>query len=64
MSEKKSDNPGSGDIAQIISGVNPNKVHGHDMISIHMVKIYGESICKPLEFVFGTSLNNKSFPLK
>ena len=47
-----------------MSGVNPNKVHGHDMISIHMVKIYGESICKPLEFVFGTSLNNKSFPLK
>ena len=28
------------DILKIIRNLNPNKVHGHDMISIRMLKIY------------------------
>ena len=42
----------SKDIAIVISDVDPNKTHGHDMISIFMLKICGESIHKPLEYIF------------
>ena len=31
-----------------ISDVDPNKSHGYDMLSIHMLKLCGESIYKPL----------------
>ena len=35
------------DIAKIIINLNPNKAHGFDMISIHMLKICGDSVLKP-----------------
>ena len=35
-------------ICQIIKNLDPNKAHGHDMISIRMIKLCGISICKPL----------------
>ena len=35
-------------IYQIIKNLHPNKAHGHDMISIRMIKLCGISICKPL----------------
>ena len=37
------------DIAKIIQNLDPNKAHGHDNISISMLKICGSSIDKPLE---------------
>ena len=37
----------SSDIAKIISYLHPNKVQGHDMLNIHMIKLSGNSICKP-----------------
>ena len=37
---------GSDDIAKIIHNLDPNKAHGHDMISICMLKICGNSIYK------------------
>ena len=40
----------------------PNKVHGHDMISIGMLKICNESICEPLEIIFRSCLENGEFP--
>ena len=40
------------DIAKIIKNLNPNKAHGFDMISIHMIKICSELILKPLELIF------------
>ena len=40
---------GSDDIAKIIQNLDPNKAHGHDMISIRMLKICGNSIYKPLQ---------------
>ena len=37
----------SSDIAKIISYLHPNKAQGHDMLNIHMIKLSGNSICKP-----------------
>ena len=40
------------DIGEIIQNLDPNKVHGHNSISICMLKICGSSIYKPLEMIF------------
>ena len=37
---------------KIIISLNLNKAHGHDNISIRMLKICGDTICKPLELIF------------
>ena len=37
----------SEDVGKVISGLDPNKAGGHDMISIRMPKMCGESIHKP-----------------
>ena len=37
------------DVGKIIQNLNPNKAHGHDNISIHMLKICGLTICRLLE---------------
>ena len=50
------------DILKIIRNLNPNKVHGHDVISIRMLKICDESICKPLRIIFRSCLENGTFP--
>ena len=50
------------DILKIIRNLNPSKAHGHDMISIRMLKIYDESICKPLRIIFRSCLENGKFP--
>ena len=36
--------------------------HGHDMISIRMLKICGESISKPLEIIFKSCIEKAQFP--
>ena len=41
-------------IANIIKNLNPNKAHVFDMISIRMLKIYGDSILKPIEIIFNS----------
>ena len=35
------------DTEKIIKNLDPNKSHGHDMLSIRMLKLCGESIYKP-----------------
>ena len=35
-----------------IQGLDLNKAHGQDKNSIHMLKICGNSICKPLEIIY------------
>ena len=50
----------SDDILKIIKNLDPNKAH--DMISIWMVKIRDASICKPLELIFRSCLENGKFP--
>ena len=52
------------DIAKIIQNLDPNKAHGHDQISIRMLKICGKTICKPLECIFHECLNTGLFPLE
>ena len=41
------------DFGKIIQNLHSNKAHGHDNISICMIKICGDSIYKLLEIVFG-----------
>ena len=50
------------DIAKIIQNLDPNKAHGHDNISIHMLKICGSSVYKPLEMIFKQCIETGFFP--
>ena len=52
------------DIEKIIQNLYPNKAHGHDKISIRMIKICGKSICKPLHLIFSQCIDTGSFPLE
>ena len=52
------------DILQIIRNLDSNKAHDYDMISIRMLKLCGNSICKPLDLIFKTFLRNGRFLLK
>ena len=52
----------SNDILKIIQNLNPNKTHGHDKISIRMLKLCGDSLCRPLELIFSDCLTNGIFP--
>ena len=45
------------DIGKIIKCLDPNKAHGHDMMSMRMLKICGDSIYKPLRLIFRASLD-------
>ena len=46
----------------MIKILDSNKSHGHDNISVRMLKICGVSVCKPLEIIFRTCLNHGKFP--
>ena len=54
----------SDDILKMIRNVDPNKTHGHDMISIRMMKLCDASLCKPLELIFKSCLEKGKFPLE
>ena len=45
------------DILQIINNLDSNKAHGHDEISMRMLKICGSSVCKPLQIIYKSCLN-------
>ena len=51
-----------GNILSIISNLDPNKAHGHDQISISMLQICAESICKPLHFIFSSCMESGISP--
>ena len=51
------------DIGKIIKSLDPKKARGHEMMSVHMQKMCGDSIYKPLSLIFGVSLDQKTFPL-
>ena len=53
---------GSNDIVKIIHNLDPNKAHGHDTISIRMLKICGKPIYKPLQLIFRSCIKNRKFP--
>ena len=46
----------------MIQNLDPNKAHGHDQISIRMLKLCSTSICKPLEIIFNRCLETGMFP--
>ena len=50
------------DIAKIIQNLDPNKAHGHDMISILMLKPWSDSVLPILEFIFKSCLESVRFP--
>ena len=50
------------DIATLIKNLDPDKAHGHDMISIRMLKLCGKSICKPLDLIFQYCMKQEKFP--
>ena len=53
-----------GDIAKIIKNLNPKKAHGFDMISIHMLKIGGDSIWRPVELFLKSCIEIGKFPIE
>ena len=44
--------------------IDPNKAHGHNMISIRMLKMCGNTIYKPLQLIFRSCIENRKFPSK
>ena len=50
------------DIKRIICKLYPNKAHGHDMISIPMLKVTGDAIIKPFFKIFENCLKCGIFP--
>ena len=50
------------DIAKIIQNLHLGKVHGHDNISIRMLKICGSAICEPLAIIFKQCVDTGIFP--
>ena len=51
----------SDDSVKIIRSLDCNKAHGHDEISLHMIKIYASSISKPLTTIYRNYLESKCF---
>ena len=49
------------DIPKILENLDVNKAHGHDKISIRMLQLCGNSICKPLKLIFKQSVESDSF---
>ena len=47
---------------KIIRSLNINKAHGHDNISVRMLKICDLAIIKPLSMIFRNCINNSTFP--
>ena len=45
------------DILKIITSLDINKVHGHDHISVRMLKICFDAIAEPLKMLFVNSVN-------
>ena len=46
----------------MIQNLNLNKAHGHDKISIRILKLCDDSLCRPLELIFKDCLTNGIFP--
>ena len=59
LSSVKINNDG---ILKIIAKLDPNKAHGHDKISIRMIKICSTFICKPLRLIFKNCIVNGIYP--
>ena len=52
----------SDDIIKIMRSLDPNKAHGHDEISIRMIKIWASSNSKSLAILFKNCYESECFP--
>ena len=50
------------DILKIIAKLDLNKAHGHDKISIRIIKICSTSICRSLRLIFNHCIDNGIYP--
>ena len=50
------------DLSKIINDLNSNKSHGHDNISVKMIKLCGEPILIPLTLIFQSAIKHGEFP--
>ena len=50
------------DILNILKSLDTNKAHGHDDLSIRMLKLFQKSILKPLKIIFENCLRTRLFP--
>ena len=50
------------DIIKIIRALNINKSHGHDDVSIRMIKIYDSALVKPFSIIFNNCVRTGTFP--
>ena len=50
------------ELFKIIRALNINKAHGHDDISIRMIKVCDKSLIKPSTFLFKTSIRSSHYP--
>ena len=51
-------------IIKIINNLDPNKAHGHKMISIRMLKLCSPYLCKPRSIIFKSWLSHVKFPVE
>ena len=49
------------DMLQIITNLDSNKAHGHDEITIRMLKICGSSVCRPSQIIYKSCLARGKF---
>ena len=47
---------------QLIKNLDPNKAHGHDEISVKILKLCASSRCKPLTLLFENCIASGEFP--
>ena len=50
------------DILKIIRSLNINKAHGHDGISVRMIKMCDESLVQPLSLIFRVCIDTGIYP--
>ena len=51
-----------GKISRLINGLNLHKAHGHDGVSIRMVKLCNLTITKPMSIIYKNCLQQGVFP--
>ena len=51
-------------VIKIINNLEPNKAHGHNMISIRLLNMCGPFLYKPLSIIFKSCLSQIKFPIE
>ena len=52
------------EILKILNNQVSNKAHAHDMITIRMLKQFGEPVCRPLNVILKRCIRTAMFPLE